>query len=144
MHSHAPEGGTEWSGSGWAGPLTAVAVAVCQSKRIEGQRERKRKNWLEKSAPEGFHWSLMKSKLQFGHVAASLPLSPSRRKSRLVQRPKVHLHPQLLDRCSMVQSLSQSHPQHWGFHPAQLVPFCLCCCPPVVCSCTVVKQETLD
>lgn len=43
----------------------------------------------------------MKSKLQFGHVAASLPLSPSRQKSRLVQRLKVHQHPQLLDRCGV-------------------------------------------
>lgn len=96
-----------------------ATVASCQTKTFEN-------DMFTKVADRGFHWSAMKSKLQFGPFAASFPLSQSRRKLQLIQRLKVHLHPQLLDRqgpgsyssCSQLWG-AQSSP---GWYPLVLSP----------------------
>lgn len=98
-----------------------------RTKWLKRQRKERGQNVFKMTARGSFHWSLMKSNLQFGPVAALFPLSQFRQKSRLVQHPKVHLHPQLLDQCGgTVWSIFVSCSWHWcsqsspGWYPLVL------------------------
>lgn len=114
MHVCIPqEDGSEQSVHGQAGQLNAGNWhSLSEQKDWKAALEKGKE--VEKTVPGSFPWSLMKSKLQFGCTAASFTLL-----NGFCPVPEGACAPTAVGQAWWSGALLRdTHPQHWGFHPA--------------------------